>query len=361
MLPTGPCHEMSADHRTLCVLGFDHVRIPFGYWIVKTYDNEPYVPLVSFRYLLRSIEWARKYGLRIFLDLHAVPGSQNGWTHSGHVGSIDWLKGSNGKLNGERTIEIHKQLSTFFSQPRYKNIVTLYGLVNEPKMPAIGTSVVLDWYNQAIPTIRNAGYKNLIIMSEGFIPLQNWAGKMQGIDGLVLDIHQYLVYDDDLLSMEHSEKVNFACTTWQQQTQLSMNSFGPTITGEWSYADTECALYQNGVGVGSRWNGSFDGGKPVCPVQDKSQCSCTQANVQPESYSAGYKQFLSTFLQAQMDSFGGGSYGWFHWTWKADGENAPQWTYKRGLDAGFLPKNINDRSWNCGVDVPDFAGLPEWY
>ena len=28
---------------------------------------------------LFSIEWGRKYGIRIYLDLHALPGSQNGW------------------------------------------------------------------------------------------------------------------------------------------------------------------------------------------------------------------------------------------------------------------------------------------
>jgi hypothetical protein len=26
-----------------------------------------------------SVAWARKYGLRIYLDLHALPGSQNSW------------------------------------------------------------------------------------------------------------------------------------------------------------------------------------------------------------------------------------------------------------------------------------------
>jgi len=31
-------------------------------------------------YFLKAIEWSRKYGLRINLDLHAVPGSQNGWS-----------------------------------------------------------------------------------------------------------------------------------------------------------------------------------------------------------------------------------------------------------------------------------------
>ncbi|TKA64062.1 hypothetical protein B0A55_09819, partial [Friedmanniomyces simplex] len=71
--------------------GFDHVRIPFSYWAVITYDGDPYVGNVSWRYLLRSIEWARKYGLRINLDLHGAPGSQNGWNHSGRQGAIGWL------------------------------------------------------------------------------------------------------------------------------------------------------------------------------------------------------------------------------------------------------------------------------
>lgn len=37
-------------------------------------------PLPPRSYFLKAIEWARKYGLRINLDLHAVPGSQNGWS-----------------------------------------------------------------------------------------------------------------------------------------------------------------------------------------------------------------------------------------------------------------------------------------
>jgi len=31
----------------------------------------------------KAIEWCRKYGLRVNLDLHAVPGAQNPWNHSG--------------------------------------------------------------------------------------------------------------------------------------------------------------------------------------------------------------------------------------------------------------------------------------
>ena len=203
-------------------------------------------------------------------------------------------------------------------------------------------------------------------MSDGFLGLQNWQGLMQGIEGLVLDVHQYLVYDPTLLSMTHTEKVNFACETWTAQTVNSSNpdlGFGPTMTGEWSYGDTECALYQNGVGVGSRWNGSYPGVKgPQCPVQDKSQCTCTPANANPSEYSAEYKLWLNTFLQAQIDSFSNG-WGWFHWTWKADKNTAYQWTYKDGMEAGFLPEKIYETTWDCTQDIPDFvgAGLPETY
>ena len=61
--------------------GLDHVRIPYSYWAVKTFDNDPYVAKISWRYLLRAIEYCRKYGLRVNLDLHGLPGSQNGWNH----------------------------------------------------------------------------------------------------------------------------------------------------------------------------------------------------------------------------------------------------------------------------------------
>ena len=36
--------------------------------------------------MFNSIEWARKYGLRIYLDIHGLPGSQNGWVSINLVG-----------------------------------------------------------------------------------------------------------------------------------------------------------------------------------------------------------------------------------------------------------------------------------
>ncbi|KAF1850079.1 glycoside hydrolase family 5 protein [Cucurbitaria berberidis CBS 394.84] len=349
--------------------GLDHVRFPFGYWIVQTYDGDPYIPQIAWRYLLRGIEYCRQNGLRVNLDLHGAPGSQNGWNHSGRQGVIGWLNGTDGDLNAQRTLDIHHKLSVFFAQDRYQNLVTMYGLVNEPRNVELDTHKVVAWSQKAITQIRADGIKGIIVFGDGFMGLDNWQGKLQGNDKLLLDVHQYVIFNVDQLSLKHRDKLNFACEAWTQQSRRSMDKktgFGPTMCGEWSQADTDCAQYINNVARGTRWEGTFDTGnpsssvlKPQCPVQGK--CSCDPANADPSSYSTEYKKWLYQFAIAQMDSFEAG-WGWFYWTWET--EKATQWSYRRGLAAGILPKKAYDRDWKCPGKpdaLDDFGALPEFY
>lgn len=353
--------------------GFDHVRIPFSYWAVITYDGDPYVGNVSWRYLLRGIEWARKYGLRINLDLHGAPGSQNGWNHSGHQGEIGWLNGTDGTLNGDRTIAIHKQLSEFFTQPRYKNIVTMYGLVNEPRMVELDQSTVLAWTTKAVEAVQANNFTGIVVFGDGFMGLDNWQGKLTGQKNLLLDVHQYVIFNVEQIVLNHHDKINFACGGWTAQARRSEDTatgFGPTLCGEWSQADTDCATYLNNVGVGSRWEGTLNmistpGGSsdgsvltPTCPTKNHPQCSCDGANADPADYSDSYKQWLLMFAEAQMYSFEQG-WGWFYWTWQT--ESAAQWSYKSGLANGIMPQKAYQRSFNCSSDIPDFGSLPEYY
>ena len=211
------------DFQNIQAAGFDHVRIPYSYWAVTTYSGDPYVPKISWRYLLRGIEYARKYGLRVNLDLHALPGSQNGWNHSGRQGPIGWLNGTDGSLNAQRSLDLHTQLSTFFAQPRYQNVITIYGLVNEPKMTALSVSAVVDWTESAVKIVRGSGMNQTIAFGDGFLGLTKWQGQLQGIDGLVIDAHEYVIFDAGLISMPHEAKVQFACTGWTGQMNQSMN------------------------------------------------------------------------------------------------------------------------------------------
>lgn len=350
--------------------GFDHVRIPFNYWAVTTYDGDPYVPKISWRYLIRAIEWARQNGLRVKLDVHGMPGSQNGWNHSGRQGIVGWLNGTDGELNAQRSLDIHEQLSTFFAQPRYKNVVTLYGLVNEPRMVAINTDSVMKWTEQAIEVVRKNGITAVLVFGDGFMGLDKWQGKLQDHDNLLLDVHQYVIFNRDQIALKHRDKVKFACQGWTQQTQRSQDKttgFGPTMCGEWSQADTDCTANINNVGIGSRWEGTMNTGNattsvltPLCPTKSDETCSCDGANADPTKYSDTYRLFLRHFAQAQMESFEKG-WGWFYWTWET--EAAVQWSWKLGMEAGILPPKAYERDFKCSDEVPDYEamGLEESY
>ena len=212
-----------ADFQQIQAAGFDHVRIPYSYWAVTTYPGDTYVPKISWRYLLRGIEWARRYGLRVDLDLHALPGSQNGWNHSGRQGPIGWLNGTDGSLNAQRSLDLHTQLSTFFAASRYKNVITIYGLVNEPKMTKLDQSAVVSWTQSAVNIVRKSGMNATIAFGDGFLGLEKWQGELQGTTGLVLDAHEYTIFDPNLIVMNHTAKAAYACEGWTKQMKISMD------------------------------------------------------------------------------------------------------------------------------------------
>lgn len=353
----------------IAAAGLDHVRIAFSYWAVEVYDGDPYLYRTSWRYLLRGIEWARKHGLRVNLDLHGLPGSQNGWNHSGRQGAIGWMNGTDGDLNVQRSLDVHDKLSQFFAQPRYKNVISHYGLANEPRMTFLSMSSVMNWTQTAAALIRKNGVSNdtIIVFGDGFCGLDKWQGQPNTYN-LALDVHQYEIFNNGQIVYTHEEKITYACSGWTAQTEESMDTatgFGPTITAEWSQADTDCAPYLGNVGNGNRWTGTYDVGNaslnaltPMCPLQNAT-CSCTNANADPSTYSAPYKQFLLMFAEAQMESFEKG-WGWWYWTW--DTEAATQWSYRQGLAAGILPADASTRSFSCSSsEIPSFSDLPEYY
>ena len=350
------------DFKNIVNAGLDHIRIPFSYWAVDTFDNDPYVKGVSWRYLLRGIEWARKYGLRVKLDLHGLPGSQNGWNHSGRASVVRFLSGSDGDKNAKRALEIHDRLSKFFAQDRYRNVVVFYGLANEPARD-IELDKITEWTSDAYDLVEENGVEAMQVFSDSMRGLLTWQGELTGKgDKLVIDTHVYSIFDSALISLSHKERISLACKDWSGMIAASIDTstgFGPTMVGEWSQADTDCTEHLNGVGGGNRWEGTFAaaGSSPGCPTGDK-KCSCDKANADPSEYSDDYRTFLKTWAIAQMDAYEKG-WGWFYWTWKA--EAAYQWSYEAGLKGDIMPEIAYERDWDCSQTVPSFGDLPEYY
>lgn len=88
--------QTEQDFADIAKVGLNWVRIPLGFWAIETQAGEPYLEgvswqwvelsapclrengrLISDRYFLKAISWARKYGLRILLDFHGLPGTSD--------------------------------------------------------------------------------------------------------------------------------------------------------------------------------------------------------------------------------------------------------------------------------------------
>lgn len=154
-----------------------------------------------------------------------------------------------------------------------------------------------------------------------------------------LDVHQYVIFDHDLIRLSREDQANFPCDVWSKNMQRSALKFGPTLVGEFSSATNDCATYLNGIGMGYRWDGTFLNEDSVpeeaaCQREKNGQmegyCSCEVQN-RVATYTPEYRQFLANFSQAQMDAFEQGM-GWFYWNFKT--ETNALWSYFDGVDQG---------------------------
>ena len=76
------------DFATIKSFGLNAVRIPVPYFIFG--DCKPFIGCIE--ELDKAFNWAEKYELSILIDLHTVPGSQNGFDNGGISGVCKWAK-----------------------------------------------------------------------------------------------------------------------------------------------------------------------------------------------------------------------------------------------------------------------------
>lgn len=66
-----------SDFSQIAAAGLNHVRIPIGYWAIDSTHGNFYQGS-QLSYLKKAVGWARNHGLKVMIDLHGAPGSQNG-------------------------------------------------------------------------------------------------------------------------------------------------------------------------------------------------------------------------------------------------------------------------------------------
>ncbi|KZV79697.1 glycoside hydrolase [Exidia glandulosa HHB12029] len=321
------------DFAAIAGAGLNWIRLPVPFNAFGTIGNEPFLPHAAWNYTLKAFDWARKYGIRINLDLHTMPGSQNGLNHSGKKGYVAWMSSVMGYANTERSLDFIRSVVEFISQPEYKNVVPMISPVNEPQGQdqAAMHAFYLHLY-QMIREITGVGEGNgpYIAIHDHFEPISNWQNFLTGADRLVLDTHPYFTFGgQDNPSIDSFPPK--PCSTWGTQINASMNTFGMTIAGEWSLGFNDCGQYIWGLrdaphttNCDAEWN---DYTKWTPDTKDK---------------------FLS-LAKSHMDALG----NFFFWTWKVGVSKntglvgAPMWSYSLGLEQGWIPDDPRSALGEC--------------
>ncbi|KAI4163779.1 MAG: hypothetical protein LQ342_002552 [Letrouitia transgressa] len=314
------------DFKEIHDIGFNMVRIGIGYWAFRKRDDDPYIRGAA-EYLDKAIKWAGSLGLKVVVDLHGAPGSQNGFDNSGQATkNATWLQQSNVDL----TLDVLRIIGK-----KYGNNPTVagIGLLNEPFPEKLGylepsIAKVVEFHKNAYRKVRGASSpRTAVLISDAFVNAFKWNDEYQqtGPGANIIDHHDYQVFDDNLLPLDldkHLEQVTLDIDA------SVANSTHPTTVGEWSGALTDCAKYLNGRNEGARYEGKFSASKGL-----NKTCSAGENDFKEFEKDETLRENTRKYLQKQADVFSNKSNGWFFWTFKT--ESAPPW------DAQFLHK--------CGI------------
>lgn len=197
---------MEKDVKQVADWGLNLIRLPVPFFVFG--DRDPYVGCIE--YVDQAFDWAEKYGVQIMLDLHTVPGSQNGYDNGGITGVCKWCKNPD---EVQFALSVLERLAK-----RYGSRKGLYGIevLNEPiswlvymtapstgkardKKEAKGSSYVpmkflKSFYIEAYERLRQIlPEEKVIVFHDGF-RLGAWKNffAKAGMKNVLLDTHIYI-------------------------------------------------------------------------------------------------------------------------------------------------------------------------
>jgi glucan 1,3-beta-glucosidase len=281
------------DFKFLSEQGIEVLRIPVGYWIFG--DFPPFLKNVE--YLDFAFDMAGKYGLEILIDLHAAPGSQNGYDHSGVIGERNWDKDP---YNISKTLDIIEKLSK-----RYSNKKNLFGieLLNEPHFE-IDIKILEDFYKKGYETVRKYCNDNVfVVISDAFRP-NSWNKffKINKFKNIALDTHFYQCFTEENKNMNIKSFFSKSKIEWGRFIRKTQRNV-PIIAGEWSL----------GIDIN---NCDF--------LNNPNDQRCVN--------------MCSSFGKHQINIFNK-SLAWFFWTYKTETDNPYGWSFKDLVDKNILKIN----------------------
>ena len=316
------------DVKKIASWGINTLRIPIGYW---AYNNSG-TPFTtgSDAYLEKAISWARESNLKVLIDCHGSPGSQNGYQNSGHTGAVSWQTGD----NLETSITVLEFIAQKYGSAKYADVVMGLELVNEPiSWGPNNFNTTKRWAEKAYTAVRAASLNKdlVIVMHDSFMGPGQWQDVSEAINSdttdarakFAIDAHFYQNQEDKDKTLTQAQHIQDVCT-WTQSTLRQPLSNMPVYIGELSAATDICV----------NPDGSTIGGT-VCFI-DGCQCS---ANLPIQYWGQNLIQATRQFFEAELDAFERSSNGWFMWSYKGPGA----WGLDNAVKYGLIGKTVSER------------------
>jgi glucan 1,3-beta-glucosidase len=278
------------DFKWLADHGVNSVRLPVGYWVAE--ENPPFITGWE------TVDWAfrtaKENGLSVLLDLHGVPGSQNGWDHSGRQGAIAWPEG---KENIAHSLRVIEDLAA-----RCKHYNNLLGieLVNEPR-DSVPLEILKSYYQEGYQRVRSQlGKERAAVVIHDSFRAFAWDNFMLAADydNVILDTHLYQCFSDQDRQRDIGGQLEVAAVERKQQLD-KMQKNHACIVGEWS------------LGLPSK---SLDGLDSL--ARDAA---------------------MRAFGAAQLVSYEA-TRGWYFWTYRT--EDGGGWSLRECMNRGWLPEKF---------------------
>ncbi|MCA0294814.1 MAG: cellulase family glycosylhydrolase [Actinobacteria bacterium] len=330
---TGLCHQLAPDvlaeryrtHRStylterdfaqLAALGIEAVRIPVPYAVFG--DAEPFVGCIE--YLDKAFAWAAAHGLKVMIDLHTVPGSQNGFDNGGLCGVCRWHRSP---ADVEFVLDLLERLTA-----RYRGHSAFWAIevLNEPiseelwvgldipnRYPAadpvaaaesepVPSDFLRTFYRDAYRRIRAVDADVTIVFHDGF-RLAEWGDFFRdaGFENYLLDTHLYLMVhtwlsgEDDLAGYLRYVDTEFTPAL------TAAAEHSPLIVGEWCLNTSAEAIVTESA----------------------------------DTRRAYHRQIADAQLSAWQ-----GTQGWFFWSYKlqVSGPALDGWDFGTSAALGYLP------------------------
>ena len=319
------------DFAFIAACGMNAVRIPVPYFIFG--DVPPFIGCIE--ELDKAFGWAEKYGIKILIDLHSVPWSQNGFDNGGLSGVCKW---SQHPESVEFTLNVLEKLAE-----RYGKREGLLGIepINEPVTEAVwdifdvphryppedpemaegsapnSIGFIEEFYKTAYSRIRKYMPEDKAIVFHDAFMTTHWKNFMNenGFVNVILDTHQYLMMAEAYGCEQNKDAyVKYVNENYAALVE-EMQQYVPTICGEW------CLFNSKACGVDTK------GGQSVLNGVEGAAAETVSADEKMDIYRA--------VADAQLDAWSKGS-GYFYWNYK------------------LLLDTVNEQGW-IGWDSWDFS------